>query len=92
VADESVTESGTDQIVCEDKQQSQTDNGKEEFAPATETVEPGPVIIESSRRRRFLFSISLSMLIYRIRILHMEILVICRFLKLQLKSIIFFLQ
>jgi len=64
VADESVTKSGIDQIVAEDEQQSQTDNGKEEFIPSTETVEPGPVITESSRRRRFFFcnNISFAML------------------------------
>jgi elongation factor Ts len=51
VADESVIESGIDQIVAEDEKQSETDNGKEELVAATQTdsdaVEPPPVVTES---------------------------------------------
>ncbi|CAJ2636755.1 unnamed protein product [Trifolium pratense] len=51
VADESVIESGIDQIVAEDEKQSETDDGKEELVAATQTdsdaVEPPPVVTES---------------------------------------------
>ena len=51
VTDESVIESGFDQIVAEDKKQSESDSEKEEVAPATETdsdaFDPGPVVTES---------------------------------------------
>lgn len=51
MADESVIESGFDQIVAEDKKQSKSDSGKEEVAPATETdsdaFDPSPVVTES---------------------------------------------
>jgi len=51
VDDESVTENGVDQIIAEDEQQSQIDNGKEDVSAATQTdsdaVDPGPVITES---------------------------------------------